>query len=137
VTGWLIDTSAYVRLPDADDAEGWSNKIERGLVRLSTVTRLELGYTARSFEGLRELVTTAPMALMPVEYMRPPIEDRAAEVQVLLAERGYHRAASVADLLVAAAAEAARLTVLHVDRDFELIAEVTGQPVERLAGDWG
>ncbi|HMJ74990.1 MAG TPA: PIN domain-containing protein [Iamia sp.] len=137
MTGWLIDTSAYVRLPDADDAEGWSNKIERGLVRLSTVTRLELGYTARSFEGLRELVTTAPMALMPVEYMRPPIEDRAAEVQVLLAERGYHRAASVADLLVAAAAEAARLTVLHVDRDFELIAEVTGQPTERLAGDWG
>jgi len=136
VTGWLIDTSAYVRLPEAADVEGWANKVERGLVRLSTVTRLELGYTARSFEGLRELVTTAPMALMPVEYLRPPIEDRAVEVQVALAERGHHRAASVADLLVAATAEMARLTVLHVDRDFELIAEVTGQPIERLVGNW-
>jgi predicted nucleic acid-binding protein len=36
-------------------------------------------------------------------------------------------------LLVAAAAELARLAVLHVDKDFELIAGVTGQPVERLA----
>jgi hypothetical protein len=29
-------------------------------------------------------------------------------------------------------AEAHNLTVLHVDRDYDLIAEVTGQPVERL-----
>jgi len=29
-----------------------------------------------------------------------------------------------------AAAEAAGLTVLHYDHDFDLIAEVTGQPVE-------
>ncbi len=43
------------------------------------------------------------------------------------------RGLGVADLLVAAAAEVLGLTVLHVDRDFELIAEVTGQPVERLA----
>ena len=27
----------------------------------------------------------------------------------------------------------ARLTVLHVDKDFDLIASITGQPVERLA----
>jgi len=33
---------------------------------------------------------------------------------------------------VAAAAEMAHLTVLHVDKDFDLIADVTGQPVERL-----
>jgi len=26
----------------------------------------------------------------------------------------------------------AALTVLHLDKDFELIAEVTGQPAERL-----
>jgi predicted nucleic acid-binding protein len=34
--------------------------------------------------------------------------------------------------LIAATAELAQLTVLHLDKDFELIAEVTGQPVERL-----
>jgi predicted nucleic acid-binding protein len=69
---------------------------------------------------------------MPTEYLTPAIEDRAVEVQGLLADRGHHRAASIPDLLVAATAELADLVVLHVDRDFELIADVTGQAVERL-----
>ena len=43
------------------------------------------------------------------------------------------RAPSIPDLLVSAAAELGGLTVLHVDKDFDLIAEVTGQPMERLA----
>lgn len=38
----------------------------------------------------------------------------------------------VADLLIAATAELTRRTVLHLDKDFDLIAEVTRQPVERL-----
>jgi hypothetical protein len=54
-------------------------------------------------------------------------------VHAALADRGDHRAPSIPDLLVAATAELAGLTVLHVDKDFELIAEMTGQPVERLA----
>jgi len=35
-------------------------------------------------------------------------------------------------LLVAATAEINHHTVLHVDKDFELIADLTGQAVERL-----
>jgi len=35
-------------------------------------------------------------------------------------------------LLIAAAAELAGLTVLHLDKDFDLIASITGQPAERL-----
>jgi len=69
---------------------------------------------------------------MPVEHQTPTIEDRAVEVQTLLADGGRHRAPSVSDLLVAATAEMAGLTVLHVDEDFDLIAEVTGQRTERL-----
>jgi predicted nucleic acid-binding protein len=38
----------------------------------------------------------------------------------------------VPDLLIAATAELHGLTVLHHDKDFELIADVTGQSVERL-----
>nr|WP_245723548.1 PIN domain-containing protein [Microbacterium humi] len=53
----------------------------------------------------------------------------------MLVAKGHHRAPSVGDLLIAATAEAAGLTVLHVDKDFELIADVTGQPVERLLLD--
>jgi predicted nucleic acid-binding protein len=69
---------------------------------------------------------------MPVEYLTPAIEDRAGEVQALLADRGQHRAPGVPDVVVAAIAEFASLTVLHVDKDFDVIADVTGQPVERL-----
>lgn len=39
--------------------------------------------------------------------------------------------------MIAAAAELAGLTVLHLDKDFDLIAEITGQPVERLSMEAG
>jgi len=54
------------------------------------------------------------------------------EVQQLLADNGLHRGPSIPDLLVAAVAEIAGLTVLHVDADFETIADLTGQPLHRL-----
>jgi predicted nucleic acid-binding protein len=72
---------------------------------------------------------------MPVQYLTPAIEDRAMAVQALLADHGQHRAPSVPDLLLAATGELADLTVLHVDKDFDLFAEITGQPVERLLLD--
>lgn len=67
----------------------------------------------------------------------PAIEDRSIEVQLLLADRGQHRAPSIPDLIVAATAELAGLIVLHFDKDFDLITDVTGQPVEWLAVDDG
>ncbi len=69
---------------------------------------------------------------MPVEYLTPAIEDRALEVQLLLADKGMHRAPSIPDLMIAATAELAGLVVVHIDKDFDLIAAVTGQRVERL-----
>ena len=132
VTGWLIDKSALARLAASPDSGEWATRIERGLVRITSVTRLEVGYSARTATDLREAGSRAPLASMPVEYLTPAMEDRAMAVQASLAERGLHRAASIPDLLVAAAAEVAQLTVLHVDKDFDLIADVTGQAVERL-----
>lgn len=132
MTTWLIDKSALVRLGRSPDAREWASRIERGLVRIFTVTRLEVGFSARSAGDLRAGHARPPLASMPVEYLTPTIEDRAVEVQLTLAERGQHRAASVPDLLVAATADLAQLTVLHLDKEFELIAEVTGQALERL-----
>lgn len=129
---WLVDKSALARLHVAANAKEWAERIERGLVRICTVTRLELGYSARSASEHRMLLGEAPIASMPVEYLTPRIEDRSLEVQAALSARGQHRAPSVPDLLIAATAELADLTVLHLDRDFELIADVTGQPLERL-----
>lgn len=132
MTSWLIDKSALVRLSTASDADEWASRIERGLVRISTVTRLEIGYSARTAADHRALLTEPPISLMPVEYLTPKIEDRALELQFILAERGHHRAPSIPDLMIAATAELAELTVLHLDKDFDLIADVTGQPVDRL-----
>lgn len=134
VTSWLIDKSALVRLGSSKDVDDWASRIERGLVHISTVTRLEVGFSARSAGEAREAVRNPPLAHMPVEYLTPAIEDRAVEVQLRLAAQGQHRAPSIPDLLIAAIAELAGLTVLHVDKDFDLIATVTGQPVERLDG---
>jgi predicted nucleic acid-binding protein len=133
MTGWLIDKSALVRLAASPDAQEWADRIQRGLVRISTVTRLEVGYSARTADDLRRARAVPPLSSMPVEYLTPAIEDRAVEVQAALADRGQHRAPSIPDLLIAAAAELAQLTVLHIDKDYDLIAGITGQPVERLS----
>ncbi len=129
---WLIDKSALVRLGDCQETELWAERIGRGVVHITTITLLEAGYSARSAADMGELLDRPPLSLMPVEYLTPAAENRAAEVLRSLAERGQHRAPSIADLLIAAAAETARLTVLHVDKDFELIAGVTGQATHRL-----
>ncbi|MFP4511993.1 MAG: PIN domain nuclease [Acidimicrobiales bacterium] len=132
VSAWLIDKSAIARLHLASNAPEWAGRIERGLVRICTVTRLEVGYSARTANDHRSLLAEPPLASMPVEYLTPKIEDRALELQAALAERGQHRGPSVPDLIIAATAELAGLTVLHLDKDFHLIADMTGQPVERL-----
>jgi len=129
---WLADKSALVRMGASPEAVLWHDRIQRALVRITSATRLEIGFSARSGSELRAGAARPPLALLSIEYLTPAVEDRAVEVQALLADRGLHRAPSVPDLLIAAAAELGGLVVLHVDKAYELIAEVTGQPVERL-----
>lgn len=131
VTTWLIDTSALSHLGRVDDR--WLSRIQRGLVRISTVTLLEIGFSTRNGADHRDTLGEPPVSSMPVEHLTPAIEARAIEIQRLLADRGQHRSPSIPDLLIAATAEISRLTVLHVDKDFDLIAAITGQPIERLA----
>ena len=133
MTGWLIDTSALARIETSPDAESWAERIDRALVRMAVVTRLEIGYSARSGAELRIALRRAPLASMPIEYQTPAIEDRAIEVQTRLADIGRHRAPSIPDLIVAATAELTGLVLLHLDKDFDLIAEITGQPTEKLS----
>ena len=101
-------------------------------MHVTTITLLEAGYSARSAADMGELLDRPPLSLLPVEYLTPAAEKRAADVLRHLAEHGQHRAPSIPDLLIAAAAETARLTVLHLDKDFELIAGITGQQTQRL-----
>ena len=131
-TQWLIDKSALVRLGACADAATWAERVQRGVVRIATVTLLEIGYSARDAVDLEAGLHGPPVASMPIEYTTPVAEDRAVGVLTLLADRGHHRAPSVPDLIIAALAESAGLVVLHNDKDFALIAEITGQPVQRL-----
>ena len=92
---------------------------------------LEVLVSARSaddFESVR-----GNLALMPRVPVTEAILDRAIDVQGLMVRRGPHRAPSPADLILAACAEANGLTVLHYDKDFDLIADVTGQAAEWVA----
>lgn len=131
-TSWLIDKSAYARLAVSAHPEEWASRIERGLVRIAVVTVLEIGYSARSADDWTSSIKMPPLAQMPQEHTSPQAEERVVALQGLLAQRGNHRAPSVPDLIVSAIAETAGLSVLHVDKDFELIASITGQPLERL-----
>ncbi len=135
MTEWLLDKSGYVRVGQlpAIEAQPWFARVDRGLVRIGIATRLELGYSARSGDYATRLLAGPPVSLMPVEYLTPAAEDRAVDVLIALAGRGQHRSVSLPDLLTAATAELAGLTVLTGDRDFERIAAITGQPVEVLA----
>ncbi len=133
-TEWLIDKSALTRLGVSDDAAAWAERIQRGIVRIATVTLLEVGYSARDQADLDAGLRGPPVSSMPIEYLTPIAEDRAVSLLTLLAERGQHRAPSVPDLIIAAIAESAGLVVLHNDKDFDVIADVTGQPVQRLDG---
>lgn len=130
--GYLLDKSALWRLATHPDVEQWFSLIQRGLMSVSTLTLLEVGFSARNGADHRQLLGSPIVSSMPVENILPAMEDRALEVQRMLADRGQHRAPSVPDLLIAATAELLGLQVLHLDKNFDLIEEVTGQPMRRL-----
>lgn len=68
--------------------------------------------------------------LLPRAPVTETATDRAMDVQGELCARGLHRRVPLTDLIIAASAEQQGLTVLHYDRDYDVIAEVTGQPME-------
>ncbi len=129
---WIIDASALYRLPDSSQSTLWRERIERGLVQISSITRLEVGYSARSAKDLEDTFSTPPFSMMPVQGLTPAIEELAWQTLRQLAKKGEHRAPSISDLLIAATAQLCGYVVLHNDKDFDLIAKVTGQKVEKL-----
>lgn len=97
------------------------------------MVRLELLRTSRDHADFGEM--RGELAALRDVAMGDRVWQRATDVLELLAEAGplHRRRVALPDLLIAAAAELAELPVLHYDRVFELIAEVTGQPVRAIA----
>jgi predicted nucleic acid-binding protein len=89
-----------------------------------SLTDLEMGYSAASQEQWDRIQEV--LGRFDLIDVTPTVIDRAKTVQRMLAGRGL-KGRKVPDLVIAAAAELNKLTVLHYDQDFELIAEVTGQ----------
>ena len=126
---YLVDTSAWHRVAIPEVAARWSALLSDDSLAICDHIALEVLYSARSasdydrtkrnLEGLSQIPTAETF-------------QRARDVQQLLAHVGglHHRSVTIADLLIAAAAEAASLTVLHYDEDFDRISAVTGQPTE-------
>jgi hypothetical protein len=111
-------------------AEALSQAVARNALVMVPTVRLELLWSARS---AADLISESHWydALRQVD-LTSEVGRRAAAVQVALARQGHHRGPSPADLLIAATAEAAGAELWHCDRDFELIAEITGQPQRRV-----
>ncbi|MFE9995992.1 PIN domain nuclease [Streptomyces avermitilis] len=130
---YLIDTSAAVRLLSSDVYdEDWGQVLDNGLVALCDLTELEILFSAGG-RADREGIQEELRQLFSWTLMPDGIYQRAREVQQLLTGNGEHRSAGPVDLLVAATAELADLTLLHHDRDFETVARRTGQSTVWLA----
>ena len=125
----MIEPSAASSSSSATTSD-WRCETRSGLY---TQTRLEILYSARSaddyarladeLDGLHRIASDANAFA------------RAEAVQRALSEVGglHHRSVKIADLVIAASAELAGLTVLHYDEDFDRVAVITGQHVEWIA----
>ena len=128
VASYLADKSVWARVRQPAVRSVMDRYVERGLIGTCPIIDLEILFSARTgtehahFRTQREAFEYFPLT--------DEIARRAVEVQGLLAQRGQHRSVSIPDLLVAATAERFSLTVLHYDRDYERIAEITGQRTE-------
>jgi predicted nucleic acid-binding protein len=129
VPSFLADKSALTRRETGPEVRDVLEPLlVAGEIATCGVVDLELLYSASSRATYRALAEA--LRGMP----RIPVEEaaisRALEVQAMLAERSQHRAVPLPDLIVAASAELAGLSVLHYDADFERIGKLTGQPTQ-------
>lgn len=125
---YLVDTSVFARLTKPAVAAAFASLAAGRQVALSNPVAFELGYAVRNPVDYREVVDR--LQSFPAIPTTDADHQRALEVQAALAARSQHRALSLVDALIAATAEARGLTVLHYDGDFELVAQITGQPHE-------
>lgn len=124
---YLADKSALARMTAAAGRARLQPLLVEALVATRGITDLAVGFSAQTATVHAEI--RRERRALPRARVDDRVLDRAFEVQGQLADKGQHRL-PIPDLLIAASAEQAGLTVLHYDADYERIAEVTGQPHE-------
>jgi predicted nucleic acid-binding protein len=125
---YLVDKSALARMQLPRVQARLAPILESGEAASCSIIDLEVLYSARNGEEHEKIRHRRALAYHPIPITEEILQ-RAIAVQGLLARSGRHRV-PLPDLLIAATAESAGLTVLHYDRDFDTIGEVTGQPME-------
>ena len=130
----LADTSAMIAAQRrrAPALAALAPFFEEGELWTCDVVRLELLRGASNPRHMK--VVNAQLDELLDATIDEDVWERAKEVYEGLARMkgGRHRGVEPSDVLIAAAAEAHELAVLHDDAHFDLIAEVTGQEVVRL-----
>lgn len=124
----LADTSALTRLHHDDVAARTESLFISGRIATCAIVDLEVLRAVRDVRVYDEV--WLERQLLPRAPITEACTNRAIEVQAELCARGRHRGMPISDLVIAAAAERDGLTVLHYDQDFDLIGEITGQPME-------
>jgi predicted nucleic acid-binding protein len=131
----LADTSAWVwtRAVGNQLRAHFDEAVVDGTIATCAIVRLELLYSARNGDDFANLC--ADLGALPDLPIGQAQWDRALDVYARLAGQGgmHHRSVKHPDLLIAAAAEAADVALLHYDEDYDRIASITGQPVHWLA----
>jgi len=129
-TRYLVDTSVLGRARQ----EGVGKRLE-ALARAGRwwtcrLIDLEVVYGSRARDVAEVIVERRALPEAPITG---DVMNRALQVAAAMAASGLHRGAKPIDLVIAAAAEAADLAVLHYDDDYDRIAEITRQPTEWIA----
>jgi predicted nucleic acid-binding protein len=129
----LADTSAWAQRRHPQVRAWFDEALVAGEIAVSDIVAFDLPRSVASWDRY-ESIERALQGL-PWVRMSEQASDRAFEVQRLLASgrRGQHRSVKLNDILVAATAEVAGMTVVHYDQDFDTISSVTGQPVRWIA----
>jgi len=127
---YLVDTSVFARLELTRVRDRLERLAIAGKVWTCRMVDLELAYGSRRRDVA---VLIAERTSFPQAPITAAVMDRALQVAGLMAARGMHRGAKPTDLIIAAAAEARGLSVLHYDDDYDRIAKVTRQPAEWIA----
>lgn len=131
LSGWLLDKSAAAR--SSDERVGSQLDELAGSLYLCPVGRLEQLYSAHSARGYDALEADLRETFQLVSAP-PDVFERALDLQRDLAHHhGMWHRTPIPDLLVACTALHHGLGIVHVDRDFERVAEVRPLVVRRLA----
>jgi predicted nucleic acid-binding protein len=123
---YIADKSALARMKHPSVAAVLAPLLVGGSVFTCSVIELEVLFSAKTHADV--ISTRSHRKALPFVELSQADFNRAIDVLERLARAGHHRAAGIPDLLIAAVAERNALTVLHYDKDFDLIGKVTGQP---------